>query len=43
MNIVRLRFEIIAVVLMAGQAEWMRSGYQISLLGKQGWQTVRPN
>ena len=44
MNIVRIRFDDHRdVVLMVGQREWMRSGYQISLYGQKGWQTVTPN
>lgn len=44
MNIVRIRFTNHRdVVLMVGEREWMRAGYQISVFGKKGWQTVKPN
>ncbi len=44
MNIVRIRFaDHRDVVLMVGESDWMRAGYQISLFGKQGWQTVKPD
>ncbi|MGY8671432.1 MAG: Gfo/Idh/MocA family protein [Verrucomicrobiia bacterium] len=44
MNVVRIRFEDHRdVVLMVGARDWMRSGYQISVFGKQSWQTVKPN
>jgi hypothetical protein len=28
---------------MVGERQWMRSGYQISLFGKKGWRTVKPD
>ncbi|MBG87488.1 MAG: hypothetical protein CMO80_11390 [Verrucomicrobiales bacterium] len=44
LNIVRIRFEDHRdVVLMVGERDWMRGGYQISVFGKKGWQTVKPN
>lgn len=44
LNVVRVRFaDHRDVVLMVGERQWMRSGYQISLFGKQGWRTVRPD
>ncbi len=44
LNIVRIRFaDHRDVVLMVGERQWMRSGYQISLFGKKGWQTVKPD
>ncbi len=44
MNIVRIRFEDDRdVVLMVGDRDKMRSGYQISLYGEKGWQTVKPD
>ncbi|MGY8639938.1 MAG: Gfo/Idh/MocA family protein [Verrucomicrobiales bacterium] len=44
MNIVRIRFEDDRdVMLMVGDRETMRSGYQISLYGKKGWKTVTPD
>ena len=44
LNIVRLRFnDRRDVVLMVGERRWMRSGYQLSLFGQQGWETVQPN
>jgi len=44
LNIVRIRFrDHHDVVLMVGEREWMRAGYQISLFGKKGWQTVKPD
>lgn len=44
LNIVRIRFaDHRDVVLMVGEREWMRAGYQISLFGQKDWQTVKPN
>ena len=28
---------------MVGDKDWMRAGYQISLFGKGGWETMKPN
>lgn len=43
LNIVRIRFaDHRDVVLMVGEREWMRPGYQISLYGQKGWRTVQP-
>ncbi|NNE91587.1 MAG: Gfo/Idh/MocA family oxidoreductase [Verrucomicrobiales bacterium] len=44
MNIVRIRFDDHRdVVLMVGEREWMRAGYQISLFGQKAWATVKPD
>ena len=44
LDIVRIRFaDHRDVVLMVGERDWMRAGYQISLFGKAGWETVKPN
>lgn len=44
MNVVRIRCEGHRdVVLLVGERDWMRAGYQISLFGKGGWQTVKPD
>ena len=44
MNIVRIRFEDDRdVLLLVGDRDTMRSGYQISLYGKKGWKTVTPD
>lgn len=44
LNVVRIRFaDHRDVVLMVGERQWIRSGYQISLFGKQGWRTVKPD
>ena len=44
MNVVRIRYaDHRDVVLLVGDRDWMRSGYQISLYGKKGWKTVTPN
>lgn len=44
LNVVRIRFDDHRdVVLMVGEREWMRAGYQISLFGQKGWRTVKPN
>jgi len=43
-NIVRVRFENgCDLVLMVGEKEMMRAGYQISLFGVKAWRTVTPN
>ena len=43
-NLVRVRFENGRdLMLMVGEREWMRAGYQISLYGTKGWRTVTPN
>lgn len=43
LNTVRIRFrDHRDVVLMVGEREWMRAGYQISVFGKKDWRTVRP-
>lgn len=43
-NIVRIRFERgHDVVLIVGEREYMRAGYQISLYGTEGWRTIQPN
>ncbi|NUQ01676.1 MAG: Gfo/Idh/MocA family oxidoreductase [Armatimonadetes bacterium] len=31
------------LMLMVGEGEYMRAGYQLALHGKGGWQTVQPN
>ena len=44
LNVVRIRFaDHRDVVLMVGERQWIRSGYQISLFGQQGWRTVKPD
>ena len=44
LNIVRIRFaDHRDVVLMVGERQWIRSGYQVSLFGQKGWQTVKPD
>ena len=44
LNTVRIRFrEHLDVVLMVGERDWMRAGYQVSIFGKKGWETVKPN
>ncbi|HIG28311.1 MAG TPA: Gfo/Idh/MocA family oxidoreductase [Verrucomicrobiales bacterium] len=44
LNIVRIRFaDHRDVVLMVGEHDWMRSGYQISVFGKKGWKTIKPD
>jgi predicted dehydrogenase len=43
-NIVRLRFaDHRDVVLIVGEKEWMRAGYQINLYGQKGWRSVQPD
>jgi predicted dehydrogenase len=42
-NLVRLRFENHRdVMLIVGEKEWMRAGYQINLYGQKGWRSVTP-
>lgn len=42
-NIVRVRFEDGRdLVLLVGEREWMRAGYQINLYGAKGWRTLAP-
>ncbi len=44
MNIVRVRFaDHRDVLLMVGEKDWMRAGYQINLYGQKGWRTVTPD
>ena len=31
------------LVLMVGEREWMRAGYQINLYGSKGWRSLTPN
>ncbi|MDD4269067.1 MAG: Gfo/Idh/MocA family oxidoreductase [Pirellulales bacterium] len=43
-NIVRVRFQNGRdLVLMVGEREWMRAGYQINLYGSKGWRSLTPN
>lgn len=43
-NLVRLRFENHRdVMLIVGEKEWMRAGYQINLYGQKGWRSVTPD
>ena len=43
-NIVRVRFEDDRdLVLMVGEREKMRAGYQINIYGTEGWKSVVPN
>lgn len=43
-NLVRLRFESGRdVMLIVGEKEWMRGGYQINLYGEKGWRSVQPD
>lgn len=43
-NLVRLRFENHRdVMLIVGEKEWMRAGYQINLYGQKGWRSVQPD
>ncbi|MGB0580040.1 MAG: Gfo/Idh/MocA family protein [Limisphaerales bacterium] len=43
LNTVRIRFsDHRDVVLMVGERDWMRAGYQISVFGKKNWLTVKP-
>ncbi len=42
-NIVRVRFQNGRdLVLMVGEKEWMRAGYQINLYGAKGWRSLTP-
>jgi predicted dehydrogenase len=44
LNTVRIRFrDHRDVVLMVGDRDWMRAGYQISVYGKKNWVTVKPD
>ncbi len=44
LNVVRIRFaDHREVVLLVAERQWIRAGYQISLFGKKGWKTVKPN
>jgi predicted dehydrogenase len=44
LNVVRVRFaDHRDVVMMVGEREWMRAGYQINLYGQKGWRTVTPD
>ncbi len=43
-NLVRVRFENGRdLMLMVGEREWMRAGYQINLYGTKGWRSLTPN
>jgi len=43
-NLVRLRFENHRdVMLIVGEKQWMRAGYQINLYGEKGWRSVQPD
>ncbi len=43
-NVVRIRFaDHRDVVLLVGDRDWMRAGYQINLYGQKGWKTLTPN
>ncbi len=43
-NMVRVRFENGRdVIVIVGEKEYMRAGYQINVYGTQGWRTVQPN
>lgn len=42
-NIVRVRYANGRdLLLMVGEREWMRAGYQINLYGSKGWKTLTP-
>lgn len=44
MNVVRVRFaDHRDILLMVGEKDWMRAGYQINLYGQKGWRTVTPD
>ena len=44
LNVVRMRFaDHRDVLVMVGEKEWMRAGYQINLYGQKGWRTVTPD
>jgi predicted dehydrogenase len=43
-NIVRVRYENGRdLMLLVGEREWMRAGYQLNLYGTQGWRTLTPD
>jgi predicted dehydrogenase len=43
-NIVRVRYENGRdLMLLVGEREWMRSGFQINLYGTQGWRSLTPD
>ena len=43
-NVVRVHFESgLDLVLMVGERDYMRAGYQINVYGKLGWRTLTPN
>ncbi|MEW6306335.1 MAG: Gfo/Idh/MocA family oxidoreductase [Verrucomicrobiota bacterium] len=43
-NVVRVRFENHRdVVLMVGERDWMRAGYQINVYGQKAWRSVTPD
>lgn len=43
-NLCRVRLESgTDLMLMVGERDYMRAGYQIALHGKMGWRTVQPN
>ncbi len=43
-NLCRVRFESgLDLMLMVGEGQYMRAGYQIAVHGKGGWKTVQPN
>lgn len=43
-NVARIRFKDHRdVVLIVGEKEWMRAGYQINLYGQKGWRSVTPD
>ncbi|MCB1078896.1 MAG: Gfo/Idh/MocA family oxidoreductase [Verrucomicrobiae bacterium] len=43
-NLVRLRFANHRdVMLIVGEKQWMRAGYQINLYGEKGWRSLQPD
>ena len=43
-NLVRVRFENGRdLMLLVGEREWMRAGYQLNLYGTQSWRSLTPN
>jgi len=43
-NLVRVRFENGRdLMLIVGERDWMRAGYQINLYGSKGWRSLTPN
>ncbi len=43
-NVVRVRFDSGRdLVLMVGEGQYMRAGYQINIYGKAGWRSVQPD